>query len=389
MALAEPLAEPVSAPAVAETGGTLKIDLAAIEANWRTLARYAVTAQCGAVVKANAYGLGIEPVTEKLAKAGCKTFFVADIAEARRVRSRAREATIYVLNGFSAEMGMSFLEIDAQPVINSTTELAEWDAFIAEHAWRGGAALHVDTGMNRLGIPVDEAAALAPRVQSTNHGVTLLMSHLACAEIKHPLNAAQIRLFHEIRLLYRGVPASLANSSGIFLGDSTHCDLTRPGAALYGINPTPGRPNPMQAVVELSGRILQVRNIDRGETAGYGAAWTAKRPTRIAVAAIGYADGLPRAASGPDRAQSGVASIAGKKCPFAGRVSMDLICIDITDLPEGVVHRGDSATFIGGGISVDDVATAAGTIGYEILTHLGRRCHLVYRGEETDAGMKA
>jgi alanine racemase len=217
-------------------------------------------------------------------------------------------------------------------------------------------------------------------VQTENHGIALLMSHLACAEIAgHPLNAAQIRLFKEIRLLFRGVPASLANSSGIFLGDAAHCDLARPGAALYGVNPTPGRPNPMQSVVEFTGRILQVRVLDSGATVGYGATWTAKRPSRLAVAAIGYADGLPRVLSGHDRPR-GIAAIAGKLCPFVGRISMDLICIDITDLPEGAVHRGDQATFIGGGISVDHVATAAGTIGYELLTHLGARCHHIYTG---------
>jgi len=381
MALAEVMSEPTGTTEVSETGGTLKVDLAAIEANWRTLCRELRTVECGAVVKANAYGLGLEPVAVKLAEAGCKTFFVADLGEARRLRSRVRDAAIYVLNGFFAELGGAFIEIGARPVINSTTELAEWDAFVAQHNWRGGAALQVDTGMNRLGIPVDEAAALAPRVQTENHGIALLMSHLACAELPdHPLNARQIELFKEIRLLFRGVPASLANSSGIFLGDAAHCDLGRPGAALYGVNPTPGRPNPMQAVVELCGRILQIRKIDRGETVGYGAVWTAKRASRLAVVSLGYADGLPRALSGIDPARTATASIAGKLCAFAGRISMDLICIDITDLPDGTVHRGDEAILIGGGISIDDLAAIAGTIGYEILTHLGQRCHLIYRG---------
>jgi alanine racemase len=381
MALAEPVSEPIGTASFQEVGGTLRIDLDAIEANWRTLAKEMRTAECAAVVKANAYGLGLEAVGAKLDKAGCKTFFVADLAEARRLRSRVREAAIYVLNGFTADSGAGFIETAARPVINSATELAEWDAFVAEHNWQGGAGLHVDTGMNRLGIPVEEAAALAPRVQTEKHGITLVMSHLACAETpSHPLNAAQIKLFNEIRPLFRGVPASLANSSGIFLGDAAHCDIARPGAALYGINPTPGRRNPMQAVVELSGRILQLRDVERGESVGYGASWTAKRASRLAVAAIGYADGVPRAASGIERARIGIASVAGKHCPFAGRVSMDLICIDITDLPEGVVRRGDTATFIGAGISIDDIAASAGTIGYEILTHLGPRCYLIYRG---------
>jgi alanine racemase len=380
MALAAPIADSKAALAVPETGGTLTIDLAAIEANWRALGRELRTVECAAVVKANAYGMGLEPVTTTLANAGCKTFFVADLAEARAVRSYAGEATIYVLDGFTSDWGDALIEINARPVINSTTELAEWDAFVSANSWRGGAALHIDTGMRRLGITPDEAAALAPRAQTENHGIALVMSHLACADTPdHPLNEAQIKLFRELRMLYAGIPASLANSSGIFLGDATHYDLARPGAALYGVNPTPGKPNPMQGVVELTGRILQIRNVAPDETVGYGATWTAKRATRIAVVALGYADGLLRAGGGSDDRLGGSAIVAGQRCPIVGRISMDLSCIDITDVPAGAVHRGDHATLVGADITVDDVGAAAGTIGYEILTRLGPRCHLVYR----------
>jgi alanine racemase len=381
MALAIPISEPAASPAAPETGGTLTIDLAAIEANWRTLVRELLTVECAAVVKANAYGIGLEPVTATLAKAGCRTFFVADIAEARSVRSRTETADIYVLDGFTPDWGDAFIEINARPVINSTTELAEWDAFVSANAWRGGAALHIDTGMRRLGISPDEAAALAPRAQSENHGIALIMSHLACADTPdHPLNAAQIKLFRELHMLYAGIPASLANSSGIFLGDAAHFDLARPGAALYGVNPTPGKPNPMQNVVELTGRILQLRNVAPDDTVGYGATWTAKRPTRLAVVTLGYADGLIRAAGGSDDRPGGSAIVAGQRCPIVGRISMDLVCIDITEVPSGAVRRGGQATLIGGDISVDEAGAAAGTIGYEILTRLGPRCHLVYRG---------
>jgi alanine racemase len=381
MALTKPLPESASNLLDPETGGTLTVDLDAVEANWRALARQLLTVECAAVVKANAYGLGLEPVTTKLVKAGCKTFFVADIAEARRVRARAREAAIYVLNGFTPEAASAFAELNAQPVINSTTELAEWDAFVAARNWRGGAALHIDTGMNRLGITADEAAALAPRAQTENHGITLLMSHLACAEIAdHPLTANQIRLFRELRMLYHGIPASLVNSSGVFLGDSAHFDIARPGAALYGINPTPNRDNPMQSVVELTGRILQVRTVSQGETVGYGAAWKARRASRIAIAALGYADGIMRSGSGVDARASGAAVVAGKRCPIVGAISMDLTCIDVTEIADAPVQRGDIATFIGKDLSVDEVATSAGTIAYEILTRLGPRSHLVYRG---------
>ena len=286
-----------------------------------------------------------------------------------------------MLNGFTYEAANAFAELNVQPVINSTTEMAEWDAFVAAQNWRGGAALHIDTGMNRLGITADEAAALAPRAQTENHGITLVMSHLACAEIAdHPLTASQIRLFRELRMLYHGIPASLVNSSGIFLSDSTHFDLARPGAALYGINPTPGRVNPMRSVVELTGRILQVRKVAQGETVGYGAAWKARRPSRIAIAALGYADGILRSASGVDGKASGAAIVAGKRCPIAGVISMDLTCIDVTEIVDAPVQRGDIATFIGKDIAVDEVAASAGTIAYEILTRLGPRSHLVYRG---------
>jgi alanine racemase len=381
MAFAEPLPEMPSAPNDPETGGTLTVDLDAIADNWQTLTRRLFAVECGAVVKANAYGLGLEPVTARLAKAGCKTFFVADVAEARRARNRAHEAAIYVLNGFSPEAANAFAELNVQPVINSTVELAEWDAFVATQGWRGGAAIHIDTGMNRLGMSAEEGAALALRLQQENHGITLLMSHLACAEVRdHPLNASQIRLFRELRMLYHGVPASLANSAGIFIGDTAHFDLARPGAALYGINPTPGRDNPMRNVLTLSGRILQVRKVAQGESVGYGATWNAKRASRVAVAALGYADGLLRAGSGLDRKAGGSAVVARKRCPIVGYISMDLVCIDVTDLPDNAVRRGDSATFIGENLPIDEVAASAGTIAYEVLVRLGPRCHLAYRG---------
>jgi alanine racemase len=367
------------APA-AETGGTLTIDIAAIVANWQALSRQLLTVECAAVVKANAYGMGLKPVATALAQAGCKTFFVADLAEARTVRALAPDATIYVLHGFTLEAAESFIELNVRPVINSMTELAEWDTFVVTRGWQGGAALHVDTGMNRLGVSPEEAAALAPRVQTQNHGIALLLSHLACADVPgHPLTAKQLNLFRELRTLYSGIPASLANSSGIFLGDTAYFDLARPGAALYGINPTPGRPNPMKLVVELTGRILQIRSVARDQTIGYGATWTARRNSRIAVVAAGYADGLLRSASASDERPGGSAIIAGNRCPIVGRISMDLMTVDISDLPDRAVHRGGVVTLIGGELSIDDVAAAAGTIGYEVLTRLGARCHVVYR----------
>jgi alanine racemase len=364
-----------------EAGGVLTIDLAAVESNWKRLAGLTVPVECAAVVKADGYGCGLEPVTRTLHRAGCRTFFVADVAEGRRARTVAPDATIYVLNGVMPGSAQAFAADHLRPVINSTTELAEWDAFVATKNWRGGAALHVDTGMNRLGITVEEAAAIAPRLQSENHGFTLVMSHLACAESPdHPMNARQLRLFRDIRMAYRGVASSLANSSGIFLGERAYCDLVRPGVALYGVNPTPGKANPMRRVVEVKGRIIQVRTIDKGETVGYGAAFTAGRTSRIAIIAVGYADGFLRSAGTARGKPAAEVIVAGKRCPLAGRVSMDVLAVDVTDVAEGAVRRGDFATLIGDRVSVDDLAAGMGTIGYEVLTDLGRRYHRLYKG---------
>jgi alanine racemase len=367
-------------PPAVQAGGILTVDLSAIEANWRSLGHRVMPTECAAVIKADGYGCGIEQVATTLAKAGCKTFFVADLAEARRARAVAPGSAIYVLNGLLPGTAGSYADIRARPVIGSMVELAEWDAFASVNQWHGGAALHVDTGMNRLGISLNEAAALAPRIRSENHGITLLMSHLACSEQpEHPLNERQISMFREVRMLYRGIPSSLANSSGIFLGAAAHCDMVRPGVALYGVNPIPGQSNPMRPVIELQARIAQVRTVPRGETVGYDAAWTAKRTTRIAVVAVGYADGYLRAASASDEAPGADAIVAGQRCPLAGRVSMDLLAIDITELPDNAARRGDLAILIGGEMTVDALASAAGTIGYEVLTSLGRRYHRVYR----------
>ena len=372
--------EITSGPPASESGAILTVDLAALVANWRALGRRAMPSECAGVIKANAYGCGVEHVATALARAGCKTFFVADLSEARRVREVASEAAIYVLNGLIPGTPQVYADLRARPVIGSMVELAEWDAFVAMTQWRGGAALHVDTGMNRLGISATDAAALAPRIRSENHGITLLMSHLACAEdTAHPLNDLQIRLFREVRMLYRGIPSSLANSSGIFLSDNAHCDVVRPGVALYGANPTPGRPNPMRPVIDLKARVVQVRNVNKGETVGYSAGWTVRRSARIAIVSAGYADGYLRSSGSSDETPGGFALVGGKRCPIAGRVSMDLMAIDVTDAPN--VKRGEFVTLIGGELGIDEVATAAGTIAYELLTGLGHRYHRVYRAE--------
>jgi alanine racemase len=363
-------------PPEVEVGGVLTIDLAAIAANWRALTSRVSPAECAAVVKADAYGCGIEQVVQALANVRCKTFFVAHVAEARRVRAVAPDAVVYVLNGITPGAAATFADAHARPVIGSLAELAEWDAFCRANDWRWGAALQFDTGMNRLGLTSEEAVALSSRTKNLDHGITLVMSHLACADNPgHPLNDRQIQLFRDLRMMYRGITSSLANSSGIFLGPATHCDLVRPGLALYGANPTPGADNPMQPVVELKGRIVQVRNLARGASVGYGATWTATRPAKIAIVSIGYADGYPRAAGASDAA----AIVAGRRCPIAGRISMDLLALDVTELPDHVARRGDYATFLGEGIGVDELAAWGNTISYEVLTRLGSRYARVYR----------
>jgi alanine racemase len=315
----------------------------------------------------------------RLQAAGCKTFFVANLAEARRLRAVAPEAIVYVLNGLLPGTAPGYADANLRPVIGSRIELDEWTAFRSTSGWSGAMALHVDTGMNRLGFAMDNVAEVATR-HGDRHGIALVMSHFACSEEDHPLNAKQMEKFHQVRTLFKDVPGSLANSSGIFLGPSAHHDLVRPGVALYGANPTPGRPNPMRTVVRLQGRIMQMRTVAQGETVGYSATWTAKRPTRLAIVSIGYADGFLRAAGALDNKQGAEAVVAGKRCPLAGRVSMDLIAIDVTDLSADAATRGDLVTLLGDGIGVDDLAERAGTIGYEVLTSLGRRYRRVYRG---------
>jgi alanine racemase len=373
------------AAALATATGILTIDLDALVANWRKLEKTAVPAECAGVIKANAYGCGSEPIARALEAAGCKTFFVATLDEARLVRPVVPSAAIYVLNGFFQNTGEAYAEIDCKPVIGDLNELAEWDVFCRRSGWSGGAAIHIDTGMNRLGLTITEAQGLIPRINAGDHGVTLVMSHLVSAEhLNSPINARQLTAFREIASLFSGVPASLSNSSGIYLGGAFQFDLVRPGAALYGINPTPEADNPMQPVVEAKARIVQIRNIERGESVGYGGTWTARRPTRLAIVSCGYADGYFRAASSNDGSRGAEVIVAGKRCPIAGRVSMDLIAIDVTELPQSAVRRGQMVTLLGEGITLDELAHHFGTIGYEVLTSLGARYARVYKGGDLE-----
>ncbi len=364
-------------PPEAEACGILKINLTALATNWEMLAKR-TDAECAGVVKGNAYGCGIEPVAGALAKSGCRTFFVSNIPEARRVRAVAPNATIYVLNGFYSGTGPAFAEVNARPVINSSIEMAEWDVFVASQQWSGGCALNIDTGEIKLGLSMDEAVAFAARVQTLNHGISLLVSRLDHAAKPDPgRRDRQIVNFRDLRRLYDGVPASLAGSSGIFADPKIHFDMVRAGSALYGINPTPGRPNPMLPMLELKARIVQVRHLNQGESIAGCFGWTAKRRTRLALVSVGYADGYPRPANPADGKLAAI--VAGRRCPVVGCPSIDLLPVDVTDLPDPAGARhGELVTLIGVQVGIDEIAAAVGLPGREVLSSLGHRFHRVY-----------
>ena len=376
-------------PEQADSQAILTIDLDALGANWRLLAARAAPAECGAAVKADAYGCGIEAAVPALARAGCRTFFVAHLSEGRRARAALTKSghagRIFVLNGFhpDASSVSDYREHGLDAVIGSAEELAAWQN--ARAGWSGDdrpvCALHVDTGMNRLGFPVDDARRLS-RSSLDGAGIAFVMSHLVSAEDpEDPINARQFALFDQARDgALGGFPASLSNSSGLFLPQAPVYDLVRPGYALYGGNPTPGRPNPMRAVVSLQARILQLRDVPAGATAGYNGRWAATRPSRLATIGLGYADGIPIGGSGIDGRGASVV-VDGIPCPLVGRISMDLTIADVTDVPADQVRPDAMVEWLGPEIGVDALARTCGTIGYEILVNLGRRHRRHYTGD--------
>lgn len=356
-------------------GALLTIDLNALMANWRLLAERAAPAECGAAVKGDAYGLGVAPVARGLWEAGCRSFFVARPKEGEELRTILRSATIYVLDGLFSGQAEFYARLDLRPALISHDEAREWAAFGRVYGRKLPCAVHVDTGINRLGFAPDELRALLDdSVTTRDLDITLIMSHLACAdEPHHPLNRIQLARFREARALLPGMPASLANSSGIFLGADYCGDLVRPGIALYGGNPVAPAANPMQPVVSLEATVMQIRDIAAGDSVGYGATWTAQRPSRIAVLGAGYKDGVPRALGAPASGGPAQVYLAGKRCPVIGRISMDMTAIDVTDVDAERVMRGTRAEILGAHIAIDEVAAWAGTISYELLTRLGNR----------------
>lgn len=350
----------------------LTIDLDAVVANWRALAEHAPGAEVAAVVKADAYGLGAMRVVPALARAGCRTFFTAHTEEAVAVRGLALGARVLVLHGIPARDAREAVARGIVPVLNEPTQIAAWREVARSLGRRLPAALHLDTGMNRLGLDPETEVALDGLVP------ILVMSHLVSSEIADdPLNEVQRQRFDRARRRWPGVPASLANSSAVFLGAPFQLDLCRPGYALYGGNPLPGRANPMRTVVRVDAPVLQVRTVTAAGSVGYNATFAVRPGMRIATVPVGYADGWPRSTG--NRA---TVRIDGVPVPIVGRVSMDLITLDVSDLSEGAVRPGTMVEMLGEADGIEALAEAAGTNGYEILTRLGRRYERRYLGGE-------
>jgi len=344
----------------------LTVSLAAIAGNWRTLRDAAPHAEIAAVVKADGYGLGAAPIAAKLKALGCITFFVATLDEGRALRPVVGTGPrIFVLNGLPPGAASAFAAHALSPVLNSLEEIREW-----ADAGKRPAAIHVDTGMTRAGLCPDELTLLAGDAQLlTRLDTSFVMSHLACGdEADHVSNRTQLSRFKSALAMLPLAQASLSASSGIFLGPEYHFDLVRPGIALYGGNPLTGTPNPMRGAAVLTAEVLGIRTLARGETAGYGATYAATHESRLAVCNIGYADGILRSLS-----NRGAAYFGDIACPYAGRVSMDLLTIDVSAVPASEIARGSLVEIIGPHMSVEEMAARAGTANYEILTGLGSR----------------
>ncbi len=359
-------------------GAHLTIDLAALKENYRLLRDKAAPAECAASVKANAYGLGIEHVGPALYAAGCRRFFVALPGEGVTLRALLPDATIHILGGILPETEEVYVAHNLVPVLNSLHDIRQWAAYATDHGPLH-ALLHLDTGITRLGLLEAEIRELAATPELLeNIKIDFVMSHLACADMPdNPMNREQLEKLHFFRSILpealRETPVSFANSAGIFLGADFHFDMVRPGIALFGGNPHADMPNPMHEVVRLRGRILQVQDVDSEFPVGYGATFRTEGSSRIATVSVGYADGYFRALG--NKAECAVKNV---KVPVVGRVSMDIITIDVSMIPAGDVTPGTFVDLIGGAVPLDEVATHAETIPYEILTSLGSRFYREY-----------
>ena len=349
----------------------ITIDLAALAANYAQLRTLARNSEVAAVVKANAYGLGVAPVTSRLISAGCRTFFVATVAEGVEVRALHPATRIFVLGGLQVGSLADFARYRLLPVLNTVAEVDTWARQLAG----APAALQIDTGMTRAGLSADEAEALG--LDTNRRGalnLALILSHFACAdEPARAMNLEQLERFERLRRHWPGIPWSLANSAGTFLGPRYHGDLVRPGIALFGGRPQASGVNPMSEVVRLQGRVLQVRAVREAVSVGYGATMRILPPARIATIGVGYADGYPRALSA-----RGYASQNGHRAPLVGRISMDLLTVDVSEAVHDELLVGDYVDLIGGGAPLEEVASLAGTVNYELLTSLSRRAEWIY-----------
>ena len=350
----------------------LTVRLGAIAANYRKFREMSGHATVTGVVKADAYGCGAVQAAKTLHKAGCDTFFVARLSEGVALRPESGDARIFVLDGAQADTIPALIEHRLTPVLNSLDEIALWNSAAHGARTRLDAAIHLDTGMNRLGLPSEETRILADgsNTRLANINPVLLMSHLACADdCDSPMNAEQLGRFKSVLAKLPSAPASLASSGGVLLGRDYLFDMVRPGIGLYGGNPRiAGSKNPFVTAVQMTGRILQIRRVDSGESVGYGATFQIERNTTLATVALGYADGLMRALS-----NNGFGAIAGHRAPIAGRVSMDLVTLDVTDVPRDVLDIGADVEFFGDTVLLEEAATSANTTSYELITSLGAR----------------
>lgn len=360
-------------------GCRLTVDLGALRRNWEALDKVSAGALTGAVVKADAYGTGIVAASRAFHEAGARFFFTATPDEAITVRATLPDAHIFVLDGLFPGAAPLYVGERLMPVLNSLPMLEEWLVACLGRNEALPAALHFDTGMNRLGFRLNEASIVRRMIDEVGYAPQMIMSHLACADQpQHEKNRTQLALFTSLITQFPSIPASLANSAATMTSRDMHFQMVRPGIALYGGRAVAGRRNPMLASVRLEAPILQIREGKTGETVGYGATFTLSRDSRLAIVGIGYADGFLRSLSSTNQHAGGRAFVRGRLVPVIGRVSMDMTALDITELGDNPPIPGEMVEILGDNVSVDDQADPAGTIGYEMLTSLKGRYSRTY-----------
>jgi alanine racemase len=378
-------------PAIATGYGCrLTVDLGAMMKNWLALNTVANGALTGAVVKADAYGTGLNAASKAFFAAGARFFFVATPDEALALRANLPEAHIFVLDGLFPGSAPLYVGERLMPVISSLPMLEEWLVACLSRNEALPAALHFDTGMNRLGLRLSETSIVKRMCDEVGYSPQMIMSHLACADQPlHEKNRTQLALFTSVIAQFPGIPASLANSAATMTSRDMHFQMVRPGIALYGGRAVSGRRNPMLPAVTLEAPILQVRDAKTGESVGYGATYTLSRDSRLGILGIGYADGFLRALSSTNQHGGGRAYVRGQLVPIVGRVSMDMAIVDLTDLQNNTPLPGEMVEVLGSNVSVDDQADPAGTIGYEILTSLKGRYSRSYVDSSAETAQNA